>query len=86
MATVKAGDSTYEINRIDYGVHNCDKCGEPSGCMKSVKKLPDSKPVKFCYSCTGNHWKTALKIYRAEFEINEAQRTGKLPPLLPHVG
>lgn len=65
MALVKVGNKTFKVERVDNGVFSCDKCGERSGCMKSVVEIGSGYlPSRYCYGCTGNHWKKALKIHR----------------------
>lgn len=68
MANAKVGKVRYEVTKINYGVHKCDKCGQQSGCLNKVVNLSNKFSTRICYQCTGNHWKRALKIHIEDYK------------------
>lgn len=52
----------------------CSKCGKQSGVYWKITKVNSfNRLATYCYSCTGNHWAKAFKIYREQLVSKDGE-------------
>lgn len=52
----------------------CSKCGKQSSAYWQITKSNQwGRLATYCYSCTGNHWAKAFKLYREQLDSIEGK-------------